>query len=108
MVFSDSYNVPKIRTFSIRGFVMIIELFIDFFLSFILGLFGIMPGLNALNVAIPSEMSDTMLSIFSFSAYFIPIGGLLQIFLIFVTLDVGLLIWRFVMRIKSFIPTMGN
>lgn len=61
----------------------------------------------SIDLLIPSGVVDSASIIFSYIGYFLPVKGLIPIIVLGLALDNAHLIWTVVLRIKSFIPTMG-
>lgn len=69
----------------------------------ILGLDFVLP-----TISIPAGVFDGLGTLIGFAAFFLPLGSILPIFLIRFGLTNFDLIWKVVLRLKSFIPTMGG
>ncbi len=65
-------------------------------------------GMQALNLAIPDNIFNGLNSIFGCLGFIFPISGLLVILGISFAIKNFQIIWAIILRIKSFIPTMGN
>lgn len=80
--------------------------------EFILNLLCFIPnklldGLGSLSISIPDDVFNGFNSIFSNLGYIFPIKGLLVIISISISIKVFQIVWALILRIKSFIPTMG-
>ena len=79
----------------------------------ILNILAFMPNLlldnlGFVSLSIPSNIFDGLNSIFNCLGFLFPISGLLVILGISFTIKNFQIIWSIVLRIKSFIPTMGS
>lgn len=84
------------------------EKFISFIVSAIAGfLTGIIDKLPSIDFQIPDGVLDGLTYITNYISYFIPIKALMPILIIDVGLCVFQIVWAIILRIKSFIPTMG-
>jgi hypothetical protein len=82
--------------------------FFEFITSAFCGL--IIKAINQLpdiDFTIPENVFDGLKYIFDGIAYFIPIKALLPILFIDISISVFQIVWALILRIKSFIPTMG-
>lgn len=61
-----------------------------------------------IDFAIPDDVFSGLQYIFNGIAYFLPIKSLLPIIFIDVSISVFHIVWSIILRIKSFIPTMGS
>lgn len=84
---------------------MLIELILGAFIALANGIISLFPTIN---IDIPSNVLQAGTAIFKGVGYFIPIAGLVPILLINIAIDGFKLIMAIVVRIKSFIPTMGS
>lgn len=57
---------------------------------------------------IPDNIFDVLVSMFSSVGYFLPVNELLPILILSLALDVFRVVWAIIIRLKSFIPTMGS
>lgn len=83
---------------------MITDLIINVLLSPILLLVKLLPDLS---VSISTDVFDGLDTIFQYLAYFLPVGALLPLMLLSIAFSGFQIIMAIVVRIKSFIPTMG-
>lgn len=83
---------------------MIVELIFTPIFSMISSLLGSLPTVGG---TIPTTFVDTFEGIVQSVGYFLPIQALLPILTITLSLEAFNLAWRIVLRVKSFIPTMG-
>ena len=81
---------------------MIITLFFGLF-TFVISL------LPVVDVTLPENpvVMSTFDTVVQSASYFLPVAGLLPLFLMTFALDVFHLAWKIFLRAKSFIPTMG-
>lgn len=86
---------------------MITEAILSLFLYPISLLFSgldlVLPVIN-----IPDGVFNGLGTLIGFAAFFLPIGAILPIFIIRFGLTNFDLIWKLILRVKSFIPTMGS
>lgn len=68
----------------------------------------LLDNLGSISLSIPSNIFDGLNSIFNCLGFLFPISGLLVILGISFTIKNFQIIWSIVLRIKSFIPTMGS
>ena len=66
-----------------------------------------MEGLN-FSIELPSSFASTLNNISSGVGYVLPVTKLLPIFVVTVALYSFRIVWAVIIRIKSFIPTMGS
>lgn len=64
----------------------------------------LMPSFQA---TIPADLFSYLISITVSLAYIFPISGLMQILLVSITIKGTQILWAIIIRVKSFIPTMG-
>lgn len=57
---------------------------------------------------IPQDVMVNLSSIMMFVGYFVPVKGLVALFTLSLSIDIGHIVWTIILRVKSFIPTMGN
>lgn len=67
----------------------------------------LLDGIQGINIAIPDNIFNGLNSIFSCLGYIFPISGLLVILGISFAIKNFQIIWAIILRIKSFIPSMG-
>ena len=60
------------------------------------------------NIEIPADTFNEIEVVISNVAYIVPVKGLLLIISISLVLDNFTIIWSLILRIKSFIPSMGR
>lgn len=84
---------------------MITETLIDLLLKPVLLLLDAMP---VFSVSFPSVVFDPLVSIINTLGYVVPVKALLPILLISSLLKTAQILWAFIIRVKSFIPTMGD
>lgn len=83
-------------------------MFIDKLIQvFISPIFILINWLPEFTFTIPDHIASTIVSIFGAISYIVPWKGLLPIFSISCALIGARLTWAILLRIKSFIPTMG-
>lgn len=59
-------------------------------------------------ISIPEGVFNGLGTLIGFAAFFLPLSAILPIFIIKFALTNFDLIWKLILRIKSFIPTMGG
>ena len=84
---------------------MIFTAIINLFLRLFEGIISLLPTLN---FTIPSNISNTIANFFSGVTYFFPIKALLPIFAFSLSVNAFRIIYNLILRVKSFIPTMGD
>jgi hypothetical protein len=67
----------------------------------------LLDGMGSITLSIPDNIFDGLNSIFNCLGYIFPISGLLLILGISFSIKSIQIIWAIILRIKSFIPTMG-
>ncbi len=84
---------------------MITSTILNFFIYLFNGILSVLPSIN---LEIPENIVNTICDFCSAAAYFLPIKALAPI----IGFSLGFLLFRFVwaivLRVKSFIPTMGD
>lgn len=86
---------------------MIFDKFIEFLLLPVDFLIGLLPDMSGLNELVPDNVLSSLSDLFGVLGYVVPWAGILPIFGIsFAILSVRLS-WAIIIRVKSFIPTMG-
>lgn len=84
---------------------MITSAIINFFIYLFNGILSVLPSIN---LEIPENITETICDFFGVVGYFLPLGALMPI----LVCSAGILgfrfIWAIILRIKSFIPTMGD
>ena len=73
----------------------------------ILGL-GLLIAIPVMTFQIPTGIAVTIIDICSKASYFLPIKILMPIILFSITLNTVRFVFNIVLRVKSFIPTMGD
>ena len=68
----------------------------------------LLDGMQGLSLSLPDNIFNGLNSIFGCLGYIFPISGLLIILGISFAIKNFQIIWAIILRIKSFIPTMGN
>lgn len=84
---------------------MLFKFIIDLFLALPCSMISLIPVVNC---TLPDNIFATASVIFAYAGYFMPVDGLMTIILLGLALDNTHLIWSIILRIKSFIPTMGD
>lgn len=84
---------------------MIFEFIINLFLKLFKGFISLLPNLS---FSIPSGIINTLVSFFVGVNYFFPIKALMPIITFSIGLTAFRLLYNIILRIKSFIPTMGD
>lgn len=84
---------------------MITEFILNFIFLPVKGLLALLPDVS---FSIPEGVVEGLSNIFSMLGFIFPIKGLLVILTISISIKVFQIIWALVIRIKSFIPTMGS
>lgn len=67
----------------------------------------LLDSLGSISLSIPSNIFDGLNSIFNCLGFIFPISGLLVILGVSFTINNFQIIWSLILRIKSFIPSMG-
>ena len=65
-------------------------------------------NLPTIDFALPDNVFDGILQFIQTVAYIMPVKGLLVWVTFTILLDNFRIIWAFILRVKSFIPTMGR
>lgn len=84
---------------------MITEAIFDILLAPVMLLVNAMPSFT---FAIPDVAFGPLVSVVNTLGYIVPIKALLPILVASSILTTGQIAWAFLLRVKSFIPTMGN
>ena len=58
-------------------------------------------------VTLPPDIFSYLISIVTSLSYIFPIGGLFQILVVALSIKATQILWAIIIRVKSFIPTMG-
>lgn len=69
---------------------------------------SLLDSLGDVSISIPDGVFDGLNSIFNLLGYAFPISGLLVILILSFTIKTFQITWSLIIRIKSFIPTMGD
>lgn len=64
-------------------------------------------NMNGISLSIPNDIFSGLDSIFNCLGFIFPIKGLLIILGISISIKAFQIIWAIILRVKSFIPTMG-
>lgn len=83
---------------------MLIDSFISIVFSPVYALLSLLPDID---LSLPDNIFNSISSILSNVAYVLPVAPLLPILAISLSLSVFRSTWALIIRIKSFIPTMG-
>lgn len=83
---------------------MITEAIINIFLAIPNLLIALLPTTN---LSFPDSLTSICDTLFFGLGYILPIGGLMPIFVCSFILSNFRIVWAIILRIKSFIPTMG-
>lgn len=93
-------------------FLVVINMITDFIISIIVlpvySLFSVFSLPVVGNIAIPDDAFEALKKILTNIGYIVPLEIIIPIFLISAVLDHFTAIWALILRIKSFIPTMGR
>lgn len=84
---------------------MITEIIINLFLKLFQGFISILPSLN---FTIPDNIINTISNFFNGITYFFPIKALLPILTFSIALTGFRILYSLMLRVKSFIPGMGD
>lgn len=84
---------------------MIFDKLIEFILSPVTWLINVIPSPN---ITIPVDVFSNMGDVFGAIGYIVPWKGLLPIFTISFSIVGFRILWAIILRIKSFIPTLGG
>ena len=68
---------------------------------------ALLNNINTISLSIPDNIFNGLDSIFNCLGFLFPIGGLLIILTLSFTIKSFQIIWSIILRVKSFIPTMG-
>lgn len=83
---------------------MITDAILFFILSTPNNLLDLLPTFS---VTIPEGVFDGLSKLFAFVGWF-PIAKILPILVCSIALSIGRIVWACIIRVKSFIPTMGD
>lgn len=86
---------------------MITDLIINVIFAIPYALLSSMQGLD-FNLELPSNFFNTLENLSSGVGYVIPVAKLLPIFVVTIALYSFRIVWAIIIRVKSFIPTMGG
>lgn len=67
----------------------------------------LLDSMQGISLSIPNDIFEGLNSIFNCLGFLFPISGLLLILIVSFTIKSFQIIWAILLRIKSFIPTMG-
>lgn len=84
---------------------MIVELLFDVIFGLFNSLISLLPSIDG---TIPSTFVNTLSNVIQSTSYFLPVGALLPIVVISGGLEMFNIVWKIILRVKSFIPTMGD
>ena len=84
---------------------MITTIILNFFINIVNGLLNMLPDMNFI---IPSNVADTICNVVSGACYFLPILLLLPLMAFSLSWGIFKLVWAIILRVKSFVPTMGD
>ena len=84
---------------------MITDLLISALSAVPLMLLSLLPDVN---ISIPSGVFDWLISTCNMVAYILPVKALMPIIAIMISVNGFKIAWALVLRVKSFIPTMGS
>lgn len=84
---------------------MITEMILNFIFLPVNALLALLPDIT---LSIPDGVFDGLKNIFGMLGFIFPIKGLLVILTVSISIKLFHIIWALVIRIKSFIPTMGS
>lgn len=84
---------------------MITDFIINLFIKIPYALLSSLPDFS---ISFDTSYFEKFKSYVSFVGYVLPVSGLLPILVISFSLTVFKFVWALVLRIKSFIPTMGS
>lgn len=87
---------------------MITDAIINILVSPLYLVFNLMPLDSIPDLVLPDDVFNGISGFLANVAYIIPINGLLPILILGWALDNFNIIWSLILRIKSFIPTMGR
>lgn len=68
---------------------------------------ALLDSMNSISISIPDNIFVGLDSIFNCLGFLFPISGLLIILTLSFTIKSFQIIWSIILRVKSFIPTMG-
>lgn len=87
---------------------MITDLILNLFDNVVCGLLSLISLPVVGNLEIPEDVFNGLTGFLSNVAYIFPIKGLLTILIFSAVLDLFTANWALILRIKSFIPSMGR
>lgn len=72
--------------------------------------YGLLSAMDSLNIvlSLPADMFEIIKDLTVGVNYVVPIERLMPIFVVMISLSVFKIVWAIVIRVKSFIPTMGS
>lgn len=68
---------------------------------------GFLSALPEIKFEMPENIMDNLIGIFEIVCFLLPVKALLPILITSVTIDLAQIVIAIIIRIKSFIPTMG-
>ena len=83
---------------------MLIDSFISIVFSPVYALLSLLPDID---LSLPDNIFNSVSSVLANVAYVLPVVALMPIFVISLSLSIFRASWSLIIRIKSFIPTMG-
>jgi len=84
---------------------MITAFLVNMFIYMNVAFLSVLPNMN---FTIPQGVTDTICGVVQSACYFLPVTLLLPILLFSFGLSTFKVVWAIVLRVKSFIPTMGD
>lgn len=85
---------------------MIFEAIFQFFSGIVYGLLDTL--VPAVSYTLPENIFSSISDLFNLAGWFIPMKNLLVLVSIGYSLDIAQIVWALILRIKSFIPFLGN
>jgi len=80
----------------------------DFLLNLVVSVpMMLLDAMGDFSIAIPAGVFDGLFIVLANVAFFVPIGGLMPILQISFSIKGTQILWALLIRVKSFIPTMG-
>lgn len=83
---------------------MLFQSIFDFIVQFITDLLNELPTLE---VSIPQNIFNIVNTVFACVGYFLPMSYLMPVYILYFSMDFIRIIVALIVRVKSFIPTMG-
>lgn len=84
---------------------MILDAILNFLFTPILAIFNLLPDIS---ISIPTEIYNVLHNVTSGIGYILPMNTILTVLAIKYSIIGFELMWKLILRIKSFIPTMGD